>query len=143
MSNSNVNDLLDATLDDLEDLPEFEVYPAGAHRVSVSTSMKEVGGKSAVEMRFKYLECLELSNSDDIPPKEKDECSVLFMLDNEFGRGAMKKALTPIGAALGTRTIREVIEQCKDVECAIVTSIRKDKNDPDKKYLNLKELAVV
>jgi len=139
---SSVDDLLDSTLDDLEDLPTFSPFPAGAHRVAATASFKEINGKTCVDLSFKAMETLELANTSDTPVKAGDESSTLFMLDNEFGRGNMKKCLTPIGEALGTASIRETIEQCKDVECVILTSIRVDKNDKDKKYLNVKELQV-
>lgn len=140
----NINDILDATLDDLEDLPEFKPFPAGAHRVLVTTTIKEINGKQAVELSMKHLETLELAEpTKDTPPKEGDESSVAFMLDNEFGRGKLKNALRPLTAALGTSTNRETIEAAKDVECLVVTSVRKDKQDPTRLYANINELQVV
>ncbi len=140
---SELDALLDVTLDDLADLPSFEPYAPGAHRVLATFSTKEINGKNAVELSFKMLECMELVNENDEAPKEGDESNTMFMLDNEFGQGNLKKCAVPFAAALNISTIREVVEQVKDVECLIVTSLRKDKNDPDKKYLQVKEIQVV
>ena len=141
---SDIDNLLDSTLDDLEDLPEFKAFPPGVHKVLISLDLKEVNDKQCVEMEMKALETVELAEpTKDTVLKEGDSCNILFMLDNEFGRGKLKAVATPLGEALDTSVLREVIEQAKGVECLVVTSLRKDKNDPDKKYTNVKELQVV
>lgn len=140
---NDLKNLLDVTLDDLEDLPSFEPYPVGAYRVLATMETKEVGGTACVELSFSLLETMELANTQDTAPKEKDTASTLYMLDNKFGRGNLKKVAIPLGAVLGVSHLREVVEQCKDVECIILTGLRKDKNDPDKKYMQVKELQVV
>jgi hypothetical protein len=144
MTNStDLDSLLDATLDDLEDLPEFKSFPAGAYRVSVTLEGKSVNDKPGVEMAMKLQEVIELADATDTAPAEGDVSTMLFFLDNEFGRGKLKAAVTPIALALGTTTIREAVEACKDVECVVVLGQRADKKDPDKIYQTLKEVAVV
>ena len=140
---SDLDNLLDATLDDLEDLPEFKPYAAGAHKVLATFESKEINGKPAVELSFKYLECLELANPDEAEPKEGDTSNTMCLLDNEYGRGNLKKLAAPFAEAMGFSSIREIVEGVKDVEVAIVTSLRKDKNNPDKVYLVVKEIQVV
>lgn len=140
---SDIEDLLDLTLDDLEALPTFTPFSPGAHRVTATFEEREINGKKAVELSFKFLETLELANPQDAAPKEGDTSNTMFMLDNEYGRGNLKKCATPFGEALGFSTIREIVEGVKEVECVIITSIRKDKTDPDKLYLNVKEISVV
>lgn len=140
----NIDALLDSTLDELDDLPTFEPFPPGVHKVSATLNLKEVNDKQCVTLDLVGIETVELSDpSSDEPLKAGDVCNVLFMLDNEYGRGNLKKVCTPLGEALGTGVIREVIEQTNDMECLILTSIRIDKNDKDRTYLNIKELNVV
>jgi len=138
----DIDDLLDATLDDLEDLPEFAPYPPGVHRVLVSLELKEVNDQNAVELKMKAVETVELSDTKFEPLAAGAETSVLFLLNNEFGRGNMKLCLKPIGEALGLTKTRDIIEQTKEVECLVLTSLRKDKNDKEKFYTNIKELKV-
>jgi len=140
---SDLDTLLDATLDDLEDLPEFKPFPGGAHRVLASFEAKTVGIKTAIELSFKLLETMELTNPQDEPSKPGDTASTLFFLDNEYGVGNFKRCAKPFAEALAFSTNREIVEGVKEVECVIITSIKKDKNDPDKKYLNVKEIQVV
>lgn len=140
---SDLDNLLDSTLDDLEDLPTFEPYPAGAHKVLVTLESKEVNDKPCVEVSCKLIETLELSEpTKDNAPAEGSSASILCFLDNEFGRGALKKLATPLGVALGTSTIREVVEQATDVECVIMTSLKQDKTDKTLYRMNIKELQV-
>jgi len=143
---SELDQLLDSTLDDLEDLPSFTPFPIGAHKVLATFELKEINGKNAVELNFKLLETLELADASvdfDTYPKAGDTSNTMFMLDNEFGRGNLKKCAMPFGAALGFATTREIIEGVKEVECIILTGLRTDKNDPDKQYLQVKEIQIV
>lgn len=140
----DLDSLLDSSLDDLEDLPEFKPFVPGAHRALVSLDLKEVNGKKAVELSMKHMETLELAEpSRDTAPNPGDIASILFMLDNEFARAKMKKITAPLAAALGTSTIRELIEAAKDVESVVITSYRKNKEDPSSPYMDVKELQVV
>jgi len=141
---SEIDNLLDATLDDLEDLPTFEPFPAGVHRALVSMNEKEVNGHQSIEVSCKMVETIELAEPTKAEaPKAGSEASVLCMLDNEFGRGNFKALAKPLGAAFGTISNREIVEQTKDIECLIVTSLKQDKNDKTVFRMNIKELEVV
>ena len=142
MSLDQMSDLLDAKLDDLEDLPEFKPFNPGAHKLLATFSEKTINDKAAVELSLKLVETLELSDPQLTPDAPGTECSMAFFLDNEFARGNLKKCATPFGEALGYGTIREIVENVKDVECLALTTLRKDKNDPDRFYLNIKEIQI-
>lgn len=138
---SDINSLLDANLDDLADLPEFGVYPAGAHKVTIGFEQKEVNGKSCIEAKFNLIEHLELSDPTAKPMQTGAQGSVLYMLDNEFGQGALKKVLTPLAAALGVTRLGDVIEQAKGMEVTLVTKIRMNK-DKTQSYCDISKLIV-
>lgn len=140
---SDLDNLLDATLDDIADLPSFAPFSAGAHRVSASFGTKEIGGKTAITLDFKMIETLELANPQDPMPKAGDESNTMFIISNEYGLGNFKKCAAPFAAAMGFKNNREIVEGVKDVECILVSTIRVDKNDPDKQYLSVKELSVI
>ena len=140
---SDLDNLLDMTLDDIDDLPEFKSFPAGAYNLDVTLESKKVGDHPCVEMSLKLLEVVQLVSPTDTPPKEGDTSSILFMLDNKFGLGKLKAAVTPIAVALGVSSIREAAEQCKGMNCIAVLTVRQDKNDADKEYQGVKELQVV
>jgi len=62
---SDLDNLLDTTLDDLEDLPSFKPFPSGAHRCLATFATKEIGGKEVVELSFEYISCEGLADSND------------------------------------------------------------------------------
>jgi hypothetical protein len=138
-----LDSLLDTVLDDIADLPEFKPFPAGAHRVLCSLDQKVIAGKPAVELALKLVETLELANASDTAPAEGSTCNVAYFLDNEYGLGNLKIVAVPFAAALGVSTIREAVEQVKDMEAVIITGLRADKTDKEKFYLNIKDIQVI
>lgn len=140
---SDLDNLLDAKLDDLEDLPSFAPYPAGAHKVLASFGTKTINDTLRVMLDFKYIECLEMADSQAAIPKEGDVANTMFTLGNEFGEGNLKRCSAPFAEALQLETIRDVIEQVQDVECVIITGLRVDKNDKTKIYLDVKEIEIM
>lgn len=147
MSNDQIANLLDANLDDLADLPEFVVPPAGAYNATIiDFSEKKIGEHPAVELKFRLNETMELANATDAPVAPGTETSVAFMLDNEFGVGALKAVLAPMKVAFGTSTVRETLEACKGATIMLVTKVRSGKkgtDSEDKKYLGIQKVEVL
>lgn len=124
---SDLSSLLDMQLDQLADLPEFKVYPPGAHKVTVELEAKKIGEHPAVELKMAYREVVELANPTDEVPAAGTECSVAFMLDNEFGQGNLKRVVTPLAKHFGVSKLDEVAEQLKGMEVTVVTKVRQNK----------------
>jgi hypothetical protein len=51
---TSMDQLLGASLDDLDDLPSFETPPPGTYILSVTTEQKKVNDKEAIEARFTH-----------------------------------------------------------------------------------------
>jgi hypothetical protein len=132
-----LNSLLSASIDDLNDLPEFAVFPAGSHKVRISFSEKTVNDHPSVELAMTLIEHNELANpAEDQPLAPGAEGSILFMLDNEFGQGKLKAVLKPLAAHFGTSSLRETMDAAKGAEIDVVTKIRKNK-DKDQTYMEI------
>lgn len=145
IDNVELNDILDGTLDDLEDLPEFCTFPKGAHKVLLNMEIVEINDVQAVRANFKLIEHIELSDSEQ-PLEPGAETSILYMTNNIFGIGGLKKVLKAVREGLNldpNMKNSEIIEQANGIECAIVTSVRKDKKDKDTTYTSLKEIVVL
>jgi hypothetical protein len=140
---SDLDTLLDSTLDDLEDLPQFAVFPAGASKCLATLSSKDVNKKPAIELSFKMVESIELVDPQATAPKEGDQSSSLFFLDNEFGRGKFKAIAGYFADYVGSTRLRDIVEGVKDVEVILVSAAKVDKHDDTKIYLEVKELQVV
>lgn len=140
--------ILNATLDDLPDLPGFKVPPTGAYAVSiVSMLQKAVGEHPAVEGKFAIVEVLEVTETgipDAELPVAGDEFNVVYMLDNDTGVGFLKEFMKPIAAALGkpTAPISELLVEGKGMTLSLVIKRTYDK-EKDRHYLNIKKMEVL
>lgn len=146
MSDMNIDDLLDSTLDDLADLPSFKPFAAGAHQCKLTLDKKEIAGHPAVEATLVMVETAEYADPQDAetdPTKAGDSCNAAYFLDNEIGAGKFKALGAILGAALDTNHLGTIVEQTTDMDVMVVTGVRVDKNDKDKKYLDIKEVQVL
>ena len=143
MSDANIDSLLAMSLDDLPDLPEFKVYPAGAHRVTMKFEKKQIGTHPAVEAKFTMIATEELTDpAKDQPVDAGTESSVAYMLDNEFGLGNFKELMKPLAAHFGLSSIPEIMEAAANLEVVIVTKTRQNK-EKTQTYLEVTQLIVV
>ena len=129
----DLDDLLDGELSDLPDM-SFDAWPDGSYYCTCSLEPKKITtkeGKSwSIEAEFKLLTVQELANpGEDIPPKEGAKNSTICMLNNEFGRAALKKLLTPFAERFGITRQRELIDMVKDVEVVVVHKRKFDKKN--------------
>lgn len=149
MANDNfdVNSLLDGTLDDLADLPEFKPFPAGSHVVTLQvidkTATKDrVNGHPGFEVKMKAVETQELANSDDTPLVAGSETGVLYLLDNPIGQGSFKKFLASAAAHFGAKSNRELIADLQGATVLVVTRVRQNK-EKTQSYTDIVEMQVV
>ena len=144
--NSNIDSLLDSTLDNLADLPEFKVFPAGAYNGTIELAVKKMGDNQGVEMKFTNQEMVELADPTSEAVAPGATTSVGFLLNNEYGQGALKKILEALKEGLqlpDATTGREIMELSKGTLCMVVFSVRADKNDATKLYQGVKNVTVL
>ena len=104
----NMDALLEGSLDDLADLPEFKPYPIGVHRAQIFLEPKKVNDKLAISVNFKYVSVVELADPLDKVPEVGAVANVLCQMDNEFGQGLFKKIRTVLQPVCGLRTARRI-----------------------------------
>jgi len=132
MTNS-LDNLFDATLDELADMPSISLFPNGAHKVRLEFKIDTK--KVAMQMTMHYVEPLELASPDATPPAKDDKNTIFFNLKkkdggaNEYAQGALKEVVKPLQAAFGGNTTAEVLENAKNAEVAVVTKIRLGKGE--------------
>jgi hypothetical protein len=142
MSEFNIDSLLDGTLDDLADAPEFKPFPAGTHKVVITIVQKKIGTHPAFELAMKAVETIELSNSEDTPLAAGSTSSEAFMMDNELGQGNFKKVLKSLADHFGAKSNRELIAEAQNLEVLVVTKVRQNK-DKTQSYTSIVELQVI
>ena len=137
-----MDSLLDMTLDDLADMPEFSVPPAGAYMATIlGIEKKEINEHPSWEVKFRIDEVVELSDPTATPPAPKAETSTAFMMDNEMGQGSFKEFMKPLAAHLGTTSISAVVEGAKGLQIVLVTTVRQNK-DKTASYLGIKAVSI-
>jgi len=141
-STTDLDSLLDISLDDIADLPEFKVFPAGAHRCTMKLEKKQIGTHPAWELKLTAIETVELADPAETPLVTGTESSVAFMMDNEFGAGNLKKVITPIAQHFGIGKMGELAEASNGTEVLAVTKQRQNK-DKTATYLDVVSLQVL
>ena len=156
--NYDIDSLLDGTLDDLADVPEFKPFPVGAHRVTiVSWTQKTMDDKKdsskknvMMEMKLKAIETVETAaGSDEVCSPGQEENLSFFLVHHsspqamEIGQGSFKEIMKALAANFGGKSNRELIADSTGAEVLITTSLRKDKSTPPKFYTRLDKLVVI
>lgn len=130
---SSLDNILDATLDDLADMPSIVLFPNGAHKVKFESKIDPK--KASVQITLTYIEPLELADPTSATPAAGDKNSVFFYLKNkdgkanEYAQGALKNIVKVLQGTFGGDTTTEVLTNSKDVEVAVVTKIRVGKGE--------------
>lgn len=141
---ANLDDLFASSLDDLADLPSFEVPSKGAYIGTVATAVKEVNKKPAIEVTYTILETVELENADDKVPAPGTKFSTAFILGTSTAEGFLKQFLLPFAEHFGTKNPGELVRDLiQDVQIAFTLGHRADKEDKEKIYAQVKNITVV
>jgi len=148
----NLDALLDASMDDLEDLPPSGVPPTGHYNLNVTFSIEEIGDEKKEVIMAKYIvdainELKDPDEASEVQPKQ--EFAEFFHLTkkdgsvNKFGIGKLKQRLTPYVERVGTKSIRELINGVK--EFAIAASVKRtvNKKNEDQYNMDLKDVVVL
>lgn len=155
--NASLDDLLDGTLDDLADVPVFEPFRRGAHKVKIEWKITEVNKIPSIQLNMTLVEHMELVNPEDKPQEPGAGTNVLFMLKkeedgklvrNDLAEGQWKEILASLRTGLNldaATTNRAVMEATNGLEVMAVTDIRENKKDKDniKYYTAVKSIVVI
>lgn len=129
-----MEDLMDASIDDLQDLPAFEVPPKGHYKLAVSLERKVVNDKPCIEAKLVVREVLELADQNEKKPEVGAKFSQLFMMDNEYGQGGFKEFVKPIASGMGlvSPKVSQLIEVVQNIEITATVKHRVHKEDVKK-----------
>lgn len=140
---------LDMSLDDIEDMPGFGVFPTGVFLCTIPSIPElkpDVGGHQAFEFKFKLDEVAEMQgdalDEGEDPPIAGQEMSLVFMKDNKLGLDQMKKFLKPYAEKLGTKNLGEIFTQMANLKVLIVVK-RTYNKEKDRHYARIKKTQIV
>lgn len=144
--NVDIDSILDQTLDDLADFPEWRPYIPGAHKVTMSFETAKTEDSPPVpvlKIKLVLIETLEPANAMDTPMEKGAEVVIQLRLNNEFGQGDMKKILgrfkEHLGLPDGTKN-GEIIKAAQGMECIVLTTQRAGNKDKTQKFTQIQEV---
>jgi hypothetical protein len=144
----SLDNLLDATLDDLADTPSIQLFPNGAHKVTVGFKIDDA--KAAVQVQFTYVEVLELADPTQVAPTPGDKNGLYLGLKkkdgqpNPFSQGTLKMIAQALKETFQGSSTREILEAAEGAEVMIVTKIRLGKGEYEgKDNIDLVKIAVL
>lgn len=146
--NMNIDALLDGTLDDLADLPEFKPFPAGTHKCTLKLEVKKIKNDTAVEVGLTAIETVELADSSQTPLAAGDSTNVLYFLTHsnpkvaEIGQGQFKELMKSLAEHFGAKSNRELMADGNGAEVLVVTKQRANK-EKTKMYTEIVATQVV
>lgn len=149
---SDLDSLMAASMDDIDDLPPVGVPPTGHYNLDVTASreVSEQSGSEYIKFSYEVVGVNEVKN-----PEEEKQAAVgqkftqifsPFKKDgsvNEYGVGYLKEACAPFSAHFGTRALGETIAQIQKVSVAASLVRRQDKRDPERFNFNLRDVVVL
>jgi hypothetical protein len=145
---SSLDNILDATLDDLADMPSIQLFPNGAHKVTLGFKVDKV--KAAVQVMLTYVEPLEFAEPTAVAPAPGDKNGVFISLKkkdgtpNEYGQGTLKQIAQALAKTFPGSSTAEILEAAEGAEVAVVTKIRYGKGEYEgKDNLDIIKLEVI
>lgn len=145
MSNTQLNamDLLDKSIDDIEDLPGFEVPPPGTYALKYTAAIKPINDKAFIENTFEVLEALELNDPTIEGVKIGTKFSTLTQIGNDIAMGKYKEFVAPLAAHFDEKNLGKLVsEHLKDVVITGTVKHRKNKEDESKPYGEVSNVVV-
>jgi hypothetical protein len=144
----SLDNILDATLDDLADMPSIQLFPNGAHKVTLGFKVDKV--KATVQCMLTYVEPLELADPTSVAPAPGDKNGIFISLKkkdgtaNEYGQGALKQIAQALAKTFPGSSTAEILEAAEGAEVAVVTKIRHGKGEYEgKDNIDIIKLEVI
>ena len=146
---TDVDALLDGTLDDLADMPEFKPFPVGTHKIKPHLESKKINGFSAIEFKVTAIETIELpSGSQDAPLAAGDSTNILYFLTHknpktmELGQGQFKELMKVCATAFGPDTNRNLIAKLNEMDEVVVVMGQRTQKDTGRVFNSIEMLHI-
>jgi hypothetical protein len=148
----NIDALLDASMDDLDDLPPVGVPPSGHYNLTATFGIKEIGEEKKQVIAVDYIvdAINELKDEDErgdvIVGQQFTEFFHLTKKDggkNTYGIGTLKQRLAPYSERFGETKIGELVKQVKQVAITASLVRKVNKKNEDQYNMQLKDVVLL
>lgn len=126
---SEIDDLLEANLEEIEDLPDYVTPPAGYYKLMVNVDKKKkMKEKTAVQLKFTIVETIQLNNEAETRVKEGSIFTQAFFPDTSQEKANrwrwLKKAVKPYLEASGAPNLSACLDAMDGQVITGVVSLR-------------------
>lgn len=142
-------ELLDISLDDIEDLAGFDVPWPGEYVLEMTADIKEVNDATCVELSYEVVECLKKNEDSDPDTPAGTKFSQLFALTGaakrvDMAKKFLKQTLKGIAEDVGEGNLLVLIRDhlADGMRVAATVGRRKDKEDPERVYAKVSNVRV-
>lgn len=146
----NVDDLLNASMEDIEDLPPVGAPPSGHYNLLLSMEKREVGEKDVICADFEITAINDLKEGEDPEEvKEGQKFTIFYHVTkkdgtmNKFGIGQLKELLKPFATHFGKNNIGELINDVKQMNIAAAVKRKVNRKNEDQYNLNIKDIVIL
>lgn len=152
---SEVDDILNANMEDLDDLPPVGVPPSGHYNLTVTYSIEDTeddkGNKRKTIFAKYVVDAInELKNDEDATDvavgQEFREGFYLKKKDgtpNKFGIGTLKARLGAFSERFGTQNIGELIQAVNQIAISATIKRTVNRKDEDRFNMQIKDVVVL
>jgi hypothetical protein len=152
MNFADFDSLMDASMDDLDDLPPVGVPPTGHYNLNVTA--ERVSNKDATGEYIKFTYVVEAVN-EIRNPEEESQAAVGQKFSqnfsplkkdgtvNEWGVGFLKEATAPFSAHFGSSRMGETLAQIQSISVAATLVRKVNKKEPDRFDFSVKDVVVL
>lgn len=152
----DVDDLLNATMDDIDSLPPLAIPPTGIYTLKVSIERKEVNEKDALVTSFAVIGVTEVADETEagevVVGQQFQNGTYTKTKDgkvNEFGIAAFKDSLVPFAQhffpdSWKSQSIGAIVEKVNELEISARVIRRQRKGGAEDDYnFRLKDVIVL
>jgi len=155
MSSNQILDmqaLLGAQMEDIDDLPPVGVPPSGHYELEVTCSLEDNKAKTGQYFKWSY-EVTAVNQVANEAEAEEVKVGTRFMdpispfkkdgQPSEYGMGKLKELVAPYAAHFGDTAIGEAVQKINKIRIVAELKRRADRNDPEQFRFDLKNVVVL
>jgi hypothetical protein len=144
--------LMDASMDDIDDLPPIGVPPSGNYDMTVTASREQSqsGGNDYIKLMYEITNVNEVKNEEEAGEvKAGQKFSEMFSpfkkdgTANEIGMGQLKERLKPFAASFGSAKISDIISNMQQTNITASLTRTADKKNEGMFRFRLKDVVVL
>lgn len=149
---SDIDALLDASMEDLEDLPPVGAPPSGHYNLTVTMAVEEIGDEKKKVVTASFVvdainELKDQSEATEVAPGQQFKTFYHTVkkdgTPNKFGIGSLKALCAPFADRLGVTKIGEIVNGVNQMAITATIRRRVSRKNEDQYNLEIKDIVIL